>query len=47
MNMVAHPTNFYEYRPHPLDDSTDILVEACKIAVQHIGGFGLGVENNM
>ena len=47
MNMVGHPANFYEYGPHPFDDTPDILVEASEIVVQNVGSLGLGMENDM
>ncbi len=47
MNMVGHSANFYEYRSHSLDYTSDIFVETCKIVVQNVCSFGFGVENDM
>lgn len=45
--MVGHSANFYKDRPQTLDDSTDILMEACQVIVYYVGGLSFGVENNM
>ena len=47
MNVIIRSPHFNQHGSQPLNDTTDILVEACEIIVQDIGRLGLGMENDM
>ena len=47
MNVIIRSPYLNQHGSQPLNDATDVLVEACKIIVQDIGRLGLGMENDM
>ena len=45
--MIIRSPYLNQHGSQPLNDATDVLVEACKIIVQDIGRLSFGMENDM